>query len=79
MSLEAWGDEGDTGMDGYVTEDRAAELFRAGAQAMREMLARHFESAGHDLIPKIIRDTWHEGWGNDPGDPSVVVGDIWDA
>lgn len=40
MSLEAWGDEGDVGPYGYVTEERAEEMFRTGAQAMREMLAR---------------------------------------
>jgi hypothetical protein len=79
MSLEAWGDEGDIGMDGYVTEERAEELFRAGAQAMRELLARFFESAGNDLTAKSIRENWHPGWGDDPGRPDEVINDIWMA
>jgi hypothetical protein len=79
MSLEAWGDEGDIGPDGYVTEDRAEELFIAGAQAMREMLARFVEQGGDDTTAMSIRANWHPGWGKDPGRPEAVVSDIWDA
>lgn len=67
MSLEAWGDEGDVGPDGYVTEDRAEEIFAEGAQACREMLARFIEQGGHHEIEASIRANWHPGWGEDPG------------
>lgn len=36
--------EPDDGPEGYVTEDRAAEFFVGGLQAMREMLARFVEN-----------------------------------
>lgn len=79
VSLEAWGDEGNIGPEGYVSEERAEELFRAGAQAMREMLARLFEMADHDQWAKRVRGEWHPGWGDDPGRPDEVVDDIWVA
>lgn len=66
MSREAWGD-GDDGMDGWVTNERAEELFVAGAQACREMMARFVEQGGHPEIAQSIRANWHPGWGNDPG------------
>ena len=77
MSIEAWGDDGDVGPEGYVTEERAEEMFVGGAQAMREMLARFFESAGNDLTAKSIRAHWHPGWGDDPGRPDEVVSECW--
>ena len=79
MSLEAWGDEGDVGMEGYVTDERAEELFRAGAQAMREMLARFIEAQGDTTTAQSIRANWHPGWGKDPGKPDEVVDDPWKA
>jgi hypothetical protein len=66
MSLEAWGD-GDDGHDGYVTEDQAEELFIAGAQAMREMLARFVEQGGDPVTANSIRQNWVPSWGKDPG------------
>ena len=80
MSLHGWGD-GDDGdpHEGYITEGRAEELFAAGAQAMREMLARFVEQGGHDDIANSIRLNWHPGWGNDPGRPDAVAADAWSA
>ena len=66
MSLEAWGDEGDTVPDGYVTEERAEEAFVLGAQACREMMARFVESESK-AIAASIRANWHPSWGEDPG------------
>jgi len=66
MSYEAWGD-GDDGMDGYVTAERAEELFTAGAQAMREMLARFVEQGGDATTAASIRANWAPSWGKDPG------------
>ena len=68
MSLEAWGDDG--GADdhaGYVTEERAAEMFNLGAQAMREMLARFVEQGGDPVTANSIRQNWVPSWGKDPG------------
>lgn len=67
MSLGAWGDEGDIGPDGYVTEETAAEMFVAGAQACREMMARFVEQGGDTVTANSIRANWHPGWGKDPG------------
>lgn len=66
MSWEAWGD-GDDGHDGYVTETRAEQAFRDGAQACREMLARFVEQGGDYTTAASIRANWHPGWGADPG------------
>ena len=42
MSLEAWGDEGDTGMDGYVTDEIHQEAVDEGKEALRLLLqVRH--------------------------------------
>lgn len=78
MSLEAWGD-GDDGMDGYVTTDRAEEMFIEGAQAMREMLARFVEQGGNPEIAQSIRLNWKPSWGKDPGRPESVAADAWSA
>ncbi len=79
MSLEVYGDEGDIGLDGYVTEERAEELFIAGAQAMREMLARFVEQGGDVVTSQSIRANWNPGWGTDPGKPDDVANEIWDT
>lgn len=79
MSYEAWGD-GDDGMDGYVTVDRAEELFIAGAQAMREMLARFVEQGGDASTAASIRANWAPSWGKDPGKlDGEIPRDCWDA
>ena len=79
MSLEAWGDEGDTGLEGYVTEERAEEAFVDGAQAMREMLARFVEQGGDARIAQSIRLNWNPAWGKDPGRPDEIADDCWSA
>lgn len=38
MSLEAWGDEGDLGPDGYVTEERADEMVKDATDELVAML-----------------------------------------
>jgi hypothetical protein len=67
MSREVFGDEGDIGPEGYVTEDVAGECFVLGAQACREMMARFVEQGGNSVIAKSIRANWHPSWGADPG------------
>lgn len=65
--------------DGRFTEERVEEFFRAGAQAMREMLARFVEQGGDARTAESIRANWHPGWGKDPGRPDEVIDDIWKA
>jgi hypothetical protein len=77
MSLGAWGDEGDVGLEGYVTEERAEEMFREGLQAMREMLARFVEQGGDPVTAASIRANWNPSWGKDPGRPEKVQEDAW--
>ena len=79
MSLEVWGDGGETENDGYVTEERAAEAFVDGAQAMREMLARFVEQGGDARTAQSIRLNWNPAWGNDPGRPDKIADDCWSA
>jgi hypothetical protein len=72
----------DDGLDGYVTEERAEELFTAGLQAMREMLARFVEQGGGELEKKIaqsMRLNWNPSWGKDPGRPQEIAKDCWSA
>lgn len=81
MSTDAWGDEGDIGLEGYVTEERAEELFIGGLQAMREMLARFVEQGGTEINKQIadsIRLNWNPSWGKDPGRPQKVVSECWE-
>lgn len=78
MSLGAWGDEGD-GVDGYVTDARAEEFFIAGAQQMREMLARFVEQGGDATTAMSIRANWVPNWGPDPGKPDDIHDDLWAA
>ncbi len=65
MSYEVFGDNDDH--EGYVTEERAEEAFRSGAQAAREMLARFVEQGGDTTTAMSIRANWHPSWGKDPG------------
>ena len=83
MSFEAWGsDRDDDPHEGYVTEGRAEELFIAGAQACREMLARFVEQGGGPdsaIIAQSIRANWCPSWGPDPGRPEKIVTECWEA
>ena len=67
MGHDTWGDD-DDGHVGYVTAERAEELFRFGAQVMRETLARVFAGRGDLASAALARDTWLSSAGNDPGD-----------
>lgn len=79
MSWEAWGD-GDDDLDGYVTTEIAEEKFRAGLQAMREMLARFVEQGGDKTTAQSIRANWNPSWGPDPGRLSGdIPSDCWNA
>lgn len=71
MSYEAWHDDNEH--DGYVTEERAEEAFRAGARAAREMLARFVEQGGDARTAMSIRANWHPAWGDDPGRPEGEI------
>lgn len=78
MSYEAWGDGGDD--DGRVTTEVAEDKFIAGAQAMREMLARFVEQGGDATTAASIRANWHPGWGKDPGNlDGEIPADCWSA
>ena len=71
-------DDLDDPHEGYVTEERAEELFRAGLQAMREMLARFVEPES-PTIAASIRANWNPSWGADPGRPEVVANECWEC
>lgn len=72
-------DYGNNAMEGYVTEERAKELFLAGAQAMREMLAR-FVAVDSPVIAESIRANWVPSWGKDPGKfEGDLPRDCWDC
>lgn len=77
MPLPEFDDNDDNA--GYVTEDRAEEMFVLGAQAAREMLARFVEQGGNPEIANSIRLNWHPGWGKDPGKLDAVPNDAWSA
>jgi hypothetical protein len=82
MMPGSFSDDGDGGPEGYVTEERAEELFTAGLQAMREMLARFVEHGGTDAertIAQSMRANWNPSWGKDPGRPEEVAADCWSA
>ena len=67
--------------DGYVTEDRAEEMFIGGLQAMREMIARFVENGGDTpcaTLAQSIRLNWNPSWGKDPGKPDAIASDAWD-
>jgi hypothetical protein len=72
-------DDGDP-HEGYVTEERAQEMFIAGAQQMREMLARFVEQGGDAVVAGSIRANWVSSWGKDPGlvpAGEAIVSDPW--
>jgi len=74
--------EPDEGNEGYVTEERAQEMFTAGLQAMREMLARFVEQGGHPdgpVIANSMRLNWNPSWGPDPGKPEKIIDECWEA
>lgn len=77
MSWEAWGDDSADMHEGFVTEERAEEIFRAGLQAMREMLARFVERGGDPVIAQSMRLNWNPSWGPDPGRPEKIAEDMW--
>ena len=77
------GDNSGSGEDeSYYNDDQVfqkeCEAFIAGAQQMREMLARFVEQGGSEVERKIassMRLNWVPGWGKDPGKPD----DLHDA
>lgn len=79
-SAEAGWLEDDTGgPEGYVTEERAEEMFIAGAQACREMMARFVECES-PTIAASIRANWSPSWGPDPGKlEGELPKSAWDA
>lgn len=77
MSYEAWGDD-DGGPEGYVTDERAKEMFVGGLQAMREMLAQFIEPQDATMA-QSIRANWKPEWGQDPGRPEKVYTDPFEA
>ena len=80
MSWEAWGDDDSMrGPEGYVTDERAEEMFVGGLQAMREMLAQFVEAQGLETIAQSIRANWKPEWGKDPGRPEKVYADPWET
>jgi hypothetical protein len=68
--------------DYYSSEEvseKQHEAFIAGAQQMREMLARFVEQGGDSpahVIAQSMRLNWVPTWGNDPGKPDDVHGAI---
>lgn len=65
--------------EGYVTEERAEEIFTAGLQAMREMLARFVEQGGNPVIAQSLRLNWNPSWGTDPGCPDAIPDNCWET
>ena len=64
--------------------DLQCEAFKAGAQQMREMLARfveHMQKIGQpwpepEVIAGSMRANWVPDWGKDPGKPDDVYNSI---
>lgn len=75
--MSVWDDGFEDMHEGYISEERAEEMFREGAQAMREMLARFVEQGGDATTANSMRLNWHPGWGKDPGKPEQVQSDPW--
>jgi hypothetical protein len=75
LTRNGWEPDED-GLEGYVTEGRAEELFAAGAQQMREMLAR-FVEATDPVIANSIRLNWPPSLGPDPGRPESIDFEPW--
>jgi hypothetical protein len=62
-----------------VACDDIDNAFRAGAQQMREMLARFVEQGGDQTATataQSMRLNWVPGWGKDPGKPEDVYSNI---
>ena len=51
MSIEAWGDEGDVGPEGYVTEEHYDELKAAYDRAILALKGAAFMPWGYCLCP----------------------------
>jgi hypothetical protein len=72
-------------ISGEEMEKRQDDAFVAGAQQMREMLARFVENSpgNPNPDPKVIaqsmRANWVPGWGEDPGKPDDVHNTIYAA
>lgn len=47
MSLEAWGDEGLDGPDGYVTDERAQEMINEATEELRAGLKESLKLQSH--------------------------------
>lgn len=62
---------------GFIREEQGEAMFREGAQAMREMLARFVEQGGDKTTAASIRANWNSSWGADPGRPDKIISDIW--
>lgn len=77
MSLEAWGDEGDVGIDGYVTDETAEEMFVKGAQMMRALIAEIWRKSGERVCSETTKKMWRKNWGKDPGEPDEIIEDVW--
>jgi hypothetical protein len=56
VSLEAWGDEGDIGPEGYVTDERAAEMV---AEETAELVAALQQAV------QVIKQWYNMGGGED--------------
>jgi hypothetical protein len=61
--------------------EKQTEAFIAGAQQMREMLARFVETSGLPptnpvILAMSMRANWVPGWGKDPGKPDGIHGAI---
>lgn len=50
--------------------------FIAGAQAMRELQARTMQKSGDPVTANLMRQNWHEAWGQDPGTPEADPQDM---
>lgn len=76
----AYHDDGGDPHEGYVTEERAEELFTAGLQAMREVLARFVEQAvtrtGRLSRSQCARTGTRRGV-QTPGRPDEIATDCW--
>jgi len=65
--------------EGYTEDERVEEIFVAGLQAMREMLARFVEQGGSPAIAESLRVNWNPSWGSDPGRPERIIDNCWEV
>lgn len=66
-----------------LTHENGSDCFKAGLQAMREMIARFVEHEGDAATPGktlaiSIRANWWPCWGEDPGKPEKIA-ENWDS